>query len=246
MKRAVGYLSASADEIRGHADDLADQERQVRALAALWGLALVDVVIDRRISSGTPFRRRHGGARVLERLAAGGVTVVVAARLDRMFSTLHDAVTTLQGWTAREIALCLADVGGAAFLSASARGGDVLAVLTSAVALDRRARRERTLAAQQAQRAAGKYVGGEVQFGWFLRGGKLVPHPGEQGIIRRVKRARATGSSLRRIACLLNRDGLPTRGGGEWNHVQVGRILDGLAARRNVALLQEQGEERSP
>ncbi len=86
--------------------------------------------------------------------------------------------------------------------------------------------KSRTKAALQAMKAQGKRIG-HVPFGFKLMqdGVYLEECPDEQEILRQMGELRAEGLSIREIARALNERGAFNRGGSNWNHGSVHRIL---------------------
>ncbi len=77
----------------------------------------------------------------------------------------------------------------------------VFTILSAVAEAERDRIRERIRNSKQEQRRLGKYLGGDVPFGWRkTRAGELVAHPGEQQAIRRMRQLRKQGKSFRAIA----------------------------------------------
>jgi DNA invertase Pin-like site-specific DNA recombinase len=64
-------------------------------------------------------------------------------------------------------------------------------------------------------------------YGYRARIHKLVPHHGEQLVIRRMRRMRATGAGYRQIAARLDALGIPPTRSTHWHHETVRRIVEG-------------------
>jgi site-specific DNA recombinase len=79
---------------------------------------------------------------------------------------------------------------------------------------------ERIRASKRAQKARGEHSGGPVPFGYRADDQqRLVPVPQEQHAIKRMRRLRSEGFSLRAISAKLAETGL------KLSHVGVGRVL---------------------
>jgi DNA invertase Pin-like site-specific DNA recombinase len=85
----------------------------------------------------------------------------------------------------------------------------------------------RMQAGRRIKKAAGGYAGGQPPFGW--RGAdaskELVPHDGEQVVLRRMGELAAAGVATRAAAEVLNSEGLRTRRVGLWSSPMVARYL---------------------
>jgi hypothetical protein len=68
-------------------------------------------------------------------------------------------------------------------------------------------------------------------YGWRKESGRLVPHWGQQEVIRKMEAARARGRSLRAIVAELEGAGARTKSGGRWHSHTVGKILKDNPAR---------------
>lgn len=223
MKRAVGYVRVSTQE-QVDGTSLTSQEEQIRAYATLKGLDLVDVLIDGGISGGKPLGDRPEGRKLADMVDAGEVQAVIITKLDRGFRSTVDCLQTVQAWEKGGIALHICDMGGSAVDTTSPAGRFMLTVLVAAAEMERGRIRERCNEGRRARKSQGYRIG-EIPFGWDLgEGGRLVKVDSEQEIIQRVRSLKAKGWSFRQIAEDLNRDGLRTKKGAAWTHVQVASV----------------------
>ena len=85
----------------------------------------------------------------------------------------------------------------------------------------------RTKAALAAKRSKGEKTGGRVPFGYQLAadGRTLLVDETETEIIDVMRQLRAEGQSFRKIADELNRRGVTAKGGGEWIHTSVRKVI---------------------
>jgi hypothetical protein len=83
---------------------------------------------------------------------------------------------------------------------------------------------ERTTAALSFKRAHGQ-VYNHVPFGFNAEDGALVRSTAEQAVIARMATLRAEGMSYRRIADVLNNDGVRGKQGGVWGQQTVKNVL---------------------
>ncbi len=97
--------------------------------------------------------------------------------------------------------------------------------MAGAAELERNQVRERTSMAMQQLAANGRNTGGKTRFGFELDDdGSLVGADAEQAIVERVRGARATGASLRKIVRDLEAEGVRSRSGKPLALTQVARI----------------------
>ncbi len=99
-------------------------------------------------------------------------------------------------------------------------------VLMSVAQWERETIGERTRDALQHKIRKGERCG-RVRFGFNLGadGKTLVPNPAEQEAIGIMRQLRAGGQTLREICDELNRQGIPTKGGGAWKPQTVANLL---------------------
>ncbi len=84
--------------------------------------------------------------------------------------------------------------------------------------------RRLTAVALAAKRARGE-VSGTVPLGYRDEDGRLVPDPGEQAAVARIRELRSEGVSYERIARQLIVDGHQPRVGRRWHPTQIARVL---------------------
>jgi DNA invertase Pin-like site-specific DNA recombinase len=214
-----GYCRVSTLIQAADGESLDVQRRVIDGYVQMHGLTLDQMFVERGVSGSKPLAERPEGARLLALLQSGDT--VVTAKLDRMFRSATDALDVLGRLKERGVRLHLLDLGG----DVTSNGGNMVSKLTftilAAVAEAERDRiRERITEAKQDQRRRGLHLGGAVRFGFTVgANGELVPDAGQQGAIRRARKLRAKGYSLRRI-----RDDLASRG-FKVSHVLVGKLV---------------------
>jgi putative DNA-invertase from lambdoid prophage Rac len=204
----VGYCCSSGDEDGA----LAEQERRVKDFALAQGWLLTEIYIEQDIPGRIPFAERPQGKQLLAQLRPGDI--VIGVEFDRVFCSANDAVTTILDFQKRRIGLSLLDLGAAVssnydltkllltLLTACARFEDILHNLSFQHLRD----------AKRHQRQAGRYLGGEVPFGWRRNPqtrNELEPVPAEQDAIARMRQLRADGVGFRAIARLMSDRGFP-------------------------------------
>lgn len=223
--RAVGYIRVSTEDQAREGVSLEAQRAKIEQYAALRDMDLLEIVEDPGISAKD--LRRPGVKRILELARRRKVEAIVVLKLDRMFRSTEDALQTTRRF----------DKWGISFhsiletLDSKSAMGRFFFTLTAALAeMERSLVAERTRAALAHKRTKGEKTGGDVPFGYDLKGGVLVENEAEQRILKRILKARGRGLSLRRIARGLEAKGIRTkRGGASW-HPQTLKQLLGRAA----------------
>jgi DNA invertase Pin-like site-specific DNA recombinase len=205
--RVIGYVRVSTE---GQAVSGAGLEAQRRAIVAECrrrGWELVETIEDAGYSAKD--LKRPGVQEALRSLEAGEAKALVVAKLDRLSRSMLDfaalmATAQKQSWGL--VALdCVVDT--------STPAGEAMAhVLATFGQLERRLIGQRTKEALAAKKAAGVRLG--------------RPPTVPQSVVRRIRRQRARGDSLRAIAVGLNEDGVPTaQGGVQWYAATVRHVL---------------------
>jgi putative DNA-invertase from lambdoid prophage Rac len=199
--RVFGYARVSSLDQAASGISIDEQQRKIEARASEMGWQLAQVFIDAGISGGTPLAKRPAGAQLLAALRPGDV--VVASRMDRMFRSSVDALTTIEQLKAKKIGLWLLDLGGD--VTGNGISQLVASILGAVAEFERQLIGERIRDAKGQQRRAQRHLGGHRPFGWQLapakdgRAAALVEDPAEQTAIARMRTMRAKGQTLMQI-----------------------------------------------
>ena len=95
-------------------------------------------VVDEGVSGSVPLEKRPKGSSLLEEIKPGDI--VIAAKLDRMFRSASDALTTLEKLKSQGITLYLIDIGGNCI---NGIGKLVFTILSAIAEMERERLRER-------------------------------------------------------------------------------------------------------
>jgi putative DNA-invertase from lambdoid prophage Rac len=216
-----GYCRVSTLRQASDGESLDVQKRQVEGYAHMHGLTLDDIAVEEGVSGSVPIVERPKGGALFARLMKGDV--VIAPKLDRLFRSALDALTTVEDLRQRGVSLHLLDLGGD--ISGNGLSKLFLTIAAAFAEAERDRIRERIGQVKADQKARGRYLGGIVPFG-FRRGadGELVPHQAEQEAISEMIALRAQGKPLRAIAATLGAKGVRI------SHEGVARILKARTA----------------
>lgn len=228
---AIGYMRVSTVEQAEEGVSLEAQEVRIRAYCAMRGLDLVEIVIDPGVSAGKyTLEEREGGTKVLEAVAQGKASHVVALKLDRLFRNTIDCLTTVRMWDKAGVSLHLIDMGGASLDTSSAMGRMFLTMAAGFAEMERNLTAERTTAALSRKAEKGERIG-ELPYGKRLAedGIHLEVHPEEMAVIAQARELQVGGLSQRAIVKELAQRGMVNRAGGAFNQTQVARMLRGVA-----------------
>lgn len=222
--RTVAYVRVSTEKQADHGVSLEAQQAKIRAYSELYGLELVEIVVDAGLSAKT--LERPGLGRVLGMLKAGEAEALLVVKLDRLTRSVRDL--------GQLVADYFAAPNGPALLSVSeqvdtrtAGGRLVLNVLGAVSQWEREAIGERTSVAMRHMSERGEYVGGAPRYGYSLtQDGRLEALEAEQAAICEARSLRASGLSLRAVASRLEAQGFRTRTGRSFAPVQIGRMVE--------------------
>lgn len=198
-----GYSRVSTSQQADEGESLTVQERQIRGWCMMHGHDLAELFVDRGISGSIAVADRPVGKALLSRLRAGDI--IVAPKLDRLFRSALDALQTVEAMRSKRVSIWLLDSLGE--ITGNGMAKAFLTIAAAFAELERDQTRERVTTVKRDQKARGRYLGGKVPFGFRLEGGELVPEPGEQAMIGRIRRLSGQGLSLRAIQAELNKRG---------------------------------------
>jgi DNA invertase Pin-like site-specific DNA recombinase len=160
---------------------------------------------------------------ILDLVRGGEVDTVIVAKLDRLTRSVRDLADLLELFQRKGVSL----VSVAESLdTGSAAGRLVLNIMVSVSQWEREAIGERTRDALQLKRSRREYLG-NAPYGFRLAADRkhIEPDRAEQSILKRIRKLREDGLSLRAIATELNRRRLTTRQGSCWRMEYVARLL---------------------
>ena len=220
--RTIGYVRVSSRQQAEQGLSLAAQRAKLEAYARLYGLDLVEIVVD-RLSAKT--LKRPALQQALDRLRDGSAEALLIAKLDRLTRSVRDLGQLLEEgfasgrWTLLSV--------GEQIDGRSAAGRLVLNVLTSVAQWEREAIGERTAAVIHHKIALNEYVGGQPPFGYRLAkdARHLRRHRAEQRVLAEVRSLRARKLSLRQIAARLADRGWRSRSSRPFDAGQIARML---------------------
>ena len=224
MELAGLYARVSTVEQATTGVSLDAQIERLFAYCAGVGLQPVRVIREEPISAGKPLALRPGGKRLLQALAEGEVSNVVAMKLDRLFRSTQDALDHISRWDAEHVTLHLCDMGGQHLNTASAMGRMMLTLLASFAEFERNLISERTAAAL-AHKKHTRQAYNQTPYGFRKEGKMLVADDKEQLVLARIFEWRAEGHSLWSIVSRLNDLGVTAKKGGKWHGETIRNIL---------------------
>ena len=195
----IGYIRVSTAEQVIVGGGLAAQEQAVRAGCEQRGWELIELAVDEGASAGT--LDRPGLTVALERIAAREADGLVVAKLDRLSRSVADFAALLEWFQDAKATLVALDLS---IDTSTAAGRLVANVFASVAQWEREVIGERTKVSLQALRLQGRPISAPCV-------------ADDAALASRILSLRGLGWTYRRIAELLNSEGVPTvRGGLEW------------------------------
>lgn len=221
--RAVAYIRVSTDKQATDGVGLDVQAAKVRMYAELYGIELVDVIVDEGASAKT--LQREGLTRALSLLDSGEADGLIVYKLDRLTRSVRDLGELIDCYFGPKGSAALVSVEEQVDTS-TATGRMILNVLMSVSQWERETIGERTSAAMTHKARQGEYTGGPVTYGYRVSadGVNLEEHAGEQAVIAAIREYRAAGLSLRKIGAKLLAYGFTPRKGTEFMPSTINRI----------------------
>jgi putative DNA-invertase from lambdoid prophage Rac len=199
-----GYTRVSTDRQADEGESLGAQQRVIEGYAMMLGLEVDEMFVERGVSGSKPLRDRPEGQRLLAMLEPGDV--LITPKLDRMFRSALDALDVLGQIQKRGVTLHMIDLGGD--VTGNGISKLVFTILSAVAEAERDRIRERIRDVKADQRQRQRYLGGKLPFGWRVgQHGELVEVPEQQAALKRARKLRAKGLSLRAIAADLSEKG---------------------------------------
>lgn len=190
---------STLDQVEG--TSLEEQRRKVEAIATVAGITVDHIYEDAGISGAVPLAERPQGREMVEALRPGDT--VICAKIDRLFRSAEDALSTVKAWQDRGIDLIVVAFG-ADPVTANGTSKLLMGILAMVAEFERDLIRERLSDGRAAKRAKGGHIGGTAPFGYEKvgegRGAMLQPIPAQQKAIDDMVSLRASGASYRAIA----------------------------------------------
>jgi DNA invertase Pin-like site-specific DNA recombinase len=195
--RAVGYCRVSTEEQSREGVSLENQGEKIQAYATIKDLELIEIIVDAGISAKT--LERSGIRRILEILHQGEARALIVYKLDRLTRSTKDLLSLVydlfipENVTLHSICETLD--------TSTANGRFFLTMLGGIATWERETIAERTKDALSYKKRNGEWAAGRIPYGFRLNGGgQLEEHPDQIAMIRKAKRLKRRGRSIREIS----------------------------------------------
>lgn len=226
-----GYCRVSTIE-QASADraSMSQQRDRITGCAMMHGVSADQIAFyeDGGVSGSTPLGQRPDGARLMADLQPGDI--LVAAKLDRVFRSAEDAVSTIKSLMKAGVKVILCDIS-ADPIEKSGIGMFFFTVMAAAAELDKTRVLERLSDGKRGKKARGGHAGGPAPYGYRIEGrGRSAVQVPVEAELRAIATMRdlASSHSLREISSRLAGMGILDRKGRPF-HPQVVKNLLGRA-----------------
>ena len=196
--KAVGYIRVSTDDQAREGVSLDNQEAKIRAYSCVNDLDLIGVIKDEGASGKN--LDREGITRLLQMADAGGIQAVIVYKLDRLSRKTLDTLNLIE----------LFEGKGIAFHSISekvdtksATGKFFLTIISAIAQIERDLIAERTRDALNYKKENHEWCG-RIPYGFRIKDNRLIEDPEQMKVIKKAKRLRRAGKSLRDISKALD------------------------------------------
>ncbi len=184
------------------------QQEELETYGTRQGWKFDSCVVEDGVSPGTAFEKRVEGARILAELEDGDILVVTRAAL--VLSSARNGLQLLATLEEKGVALYCLDLDENISLpeerklAVSQGQAEFVRNLLSALAFfEDGSTTGRKRSAKKKMSRKGRYTGGPVPFGWYVKNGLLKKDKEQQKIIRQMKKWRADRWSYRDISLKL-------------------------------------------
>jgi DNA invertase Pin-like site-specific DNA recombinase len=213
MTKAFAYLRVSG---RGQVDGdgFPRQLEAIKTYAVSHGVKIVKVFREEGVTGTKETMDRPAWVEMMLALHSNGVRTVIIEKLDRLARDLMVQEATIA--ELRKHGFDLLSVAEPDLMATDATRVLMRQLMGAVAEYDKKQIVLKLRGARNRMRAAEGHCEGRKPFGY---------RDGEQAIIDRIRALAASGRSARRIAEQLNEERLPSRNGGPWRDMVVGRIL---------------------
>ncbi len=228
MEAAIIYCRVSTDKQAEQGISLEMQLTRCVEYCETEGLDILDTIVDAGISAKT-IAGRQGFMKIMDLIRKRKIRHLVTYKLDRAFRSTLEGLQVIELMNKKGCGLHIVDEHSTV-KTESADDEFMLALKMSLAQRERKLVSERTKDALDRKREKGEFCGGEPPYGHRNEAGMLVPDIEEQAVIKKIRKLRTKGYSIRRVAKCLEEDGHLNRRGKAFTKTAVERIIKREAA----------------
>ncbi|MCP4580571.1 MAG: recombinase family protein [candidate division Zixibacteria bacterium] len=195
--KAVGYCRVSTDEQAQDGLSLDYQQSRIKAYAESQDWSLIGFYVDAGYSGKNTNRPEF--QRMISDLQSGKADILIVLKLDRITRKQRDLLNLLEG---------LLEPSGIGFKSvqesfdtSTGMGKAFIGMVSVFAQLEGDMISERTISILRNKRENGKWVG-RIPYGFQINNGKLIEDLKQMEVIKRIKRLKNRGKTVRQISNL--------------------------------------------
>lgn len=216
MAQVALYARLSKSDPSSHS--IRSQLVDMRRYAKLYRHEVVAELVDDGASGSN--LDRAGMTTLAGMIEAGDIDTVIVLKLDRLTRSITDLGRLLDTFRQHDVALASVSEQ----LDTSTAGGRFTTGILALVSQwERESIGERTRAALRQRKRDGLHVG-RPRYGWRIDDGTLVRDDNAQRALRRMRKLRRAGWSLRDVCHDLDRREVPSPSGRPWTPSTVARL----------------------
>jgi len=196
--KAILYIRVSTEEQVTGSVSLEAQEERLKLYSQMQELKVLEIIKDEGISATKPLATRPGGAKLLRLLNDEKASHVVVFKIDRLFRNSIDALTTIEDWDRKGIALHLVDMGGQTITTKAATEKLFMSLLVAMAEFERNLIAERISSVLQYKKNC-KEIYSSTPYGFQRDGEKLVENKQELNVIKTILSLRKKTGAITKL-----------------------------------------------
>ncbi len=220
--KVAGYIRVSTAEQAIHGLGLEVQRDKIQSYCNSQDWELIQIYEDGGVSGAT--MDRPSFQQLLVDGKDGKFDLILTYKIDRISRSLKNLLILVED-TLAPMGIGLKSVTESFIDTSSPEGMAMFQVLGTFSELERKQITRKLTDARNLKHQDGGYAGGHVPYGYDVLHGKLVVNNDEAAIVKSIYAMRKDGSSLRRIAKVLNDQGINTKRGTIWRADGIRYIL---------------------
>lgn len=220
--KACVYTRVSTSEQAMEGYSIEEQERMCKAAIVSKGWEYIGTYSDPGISGRT--MDRLGLQKMIRAIERGEIQAVVIYKLDRLSRKQRDTMTIIEDiFLENDVDLVSLNE---TLDTSTPWGRAMIGILSSFNQMESENIQMRTAMGKEAKATKGGYAGGKPPLGYKSVNGELVVVEEEAEIVRLIYKLRKDGMTMVNIAEELNKRGLKTKQGNEFQHSAIQGILN--------------------
>jgi site-specific DNA recombinase len=220
--RIVGYIRVSTGD---QGLSIEAQRTRIIEYCNFNHYELVDILVDEDVSGSTMLLERPAGGKISDMISKKKIKGVASVKLDRIFRSASDALTTSESWIKSGISMHLIDMNGMSLNTETAMGKMMLTMMAAFAEFERNMISERTKIVLKHKRDNGEKYCRYLPYGFKQEAGKTIPDEVTMQVVKQMREWRST-CSYQKISDRLSAHKVSAPQGEKWNKATVFRIIN--------------------